>query len=93
MDVTTDLQYEIKPPNNGTLVEPLPVNLKLEGDGGFDIAPRNANVTTDIGLALYEVNKKSTLFRIDVETGETKILAKYNKDIMYTAIAISPSLQ
>lgn len=92
LDVSTDQLFEIDPPNNGTLVEPLAVNLKLEGDGGFDIAPRNINVTSDIGLGLYEVNKKSTLFRIDVETGETKILAKYNKAIMYSAIAISPAL-
>ncbi len=92
LDVTTDQLYEIDPPNAGTLIEPLRVKLKLEGDGGFDIAPRNASVTTDIGLALYEVNKKSTLFQIDVETGETRILAKYNKDIMYTALAISPAL-
>lgn len=92
LDVNVDLLYEINPPNAGTLVEPAPVSLKLEGDGGFDIAPRNANVTTDIGLALYEVNKKSTLFQIDVETGETTILAKYTKDIMYTALAISPAL-
>lgn len=92
LDATTDQLFELDPPNSGTLVEPLTVNLKLKGDGGFDIAPRNANVTSDIGLGLYEVNKKSTLFRIDVETGETKILAKYNKDIMYSAIAISPVL-
>ena len=92
LDATANLMYEVKPPNAGTLVEPLPVKLKLEGEGGFDIAPRNANVTTDIGLGLYEVNKKSTLFEIDVETGATKILAKYNKQIMYTALAISPAL-
>lgn len=92
LDVNTDLLYEIDPPNAGTLVEPVPVSLKLEGDGGFDIAPRNANVTSDIGLALYEVNKKSTLFQIDVETGETRILAKYKKNIMYAALAISPAL-
>ncbi len=92
LDVTTDLLYEIDPPNNGTLIDPLSVGLKLEGEGGFDIAPRNANVTTDIGLALYEVNKKSTLFVIDVETGDKKILAKYKKDLMYTGLAISPAL-
>jgi hypothetical protein len=92
LDATTDLLYEIDPPNNGTLIEPLAVKLKLEGEGGFDIAPRNANVTSDIGLGLYEVNKKSTLFVIDVETGDTKILAKYNKSIMYTGLAISPAL-
>lgn len=92
LDITTDQLYEIDPPNAGTLIEPLPVQLKLEGDGGFDIAPRNANVTTDIGLALYEVNKKATLFQIDIETGQTRILAKFNKDIMYSALAISPAL-
>ncbi|WP_411275420.1 DUF4394 domain-containing protein [Daejeonella sp.] len=92
LDPSKDLLYEINPPNAGTLVEPQNIKLKIEGDGGFDIAPRNANITTDIALGLYEVNKKSTLFRIDVETGVTKILAYYNKDIMYSAIAISPAL-
>lgn len=92
LDVSTDQQFAIIPPNAGTLSEPLSIKLKIEGDGGFDIAPRNANVTTDIGLGLYEVNKKSTLFVIDVLTGETKILAKYNKATMYSAIAISPAL-
>ena len=90
LDVTTDTQYDILPPNAGTLVNPLSIALKIEGDGGFDIAPRRAAVTTDIGLALYEVNKKSTLFLIDSETGETRILAKYNKSIMYSGLAISP---
>jgi hypothetical protein len=59
-------------------------------------------VTTDIGLAIYQVNNKSTLFMIDVETGETTILAKYkhnngnhfgndkNKSVTYSALAISP---
>ena len=92
LDATVDVMYEINLPNAGRLVEPLPVKLKLEGGGGFDIAPRNANVTTDIGLGLYEVNKKSTLFQIDVETGDTRIMAKYNKDILYTSLAISPAL-
>ena len=80
LDISTDLQYEIKPPNNGTLVEPLPIKLDITGDGGFDIAPRNANVTTDIGLAIYDVNNKSTLFMIDVETGVTTILATYKRN-------------
>jgi hypothetical protein len=92
IDVLSLKLFEIDPPNNGTLVEEGPINLKLVGEGGFDIAPRNSNVITDIGLGLYEVNKKSTLFRIDVETGETKILAKYNKTLNYTGLAISPSI-
>ena len=89
LDISNDQLFEIDPPNNGTLIEPLSIKLNITGDGGFDIAPKNANVTTDIGLALYEVNQVSTLFKIDVETGETKILAYY-KDVKYTAIAISP---
>jgi hypothetical protein len=92
IDPASNLLYEVNPPNAGTLTDPIQLKLKVEGDGGFDIAPRNANVTTDIGLALYEVNKKSTLFRIDLETGETQILAKYKKNVMYSAIAISPAL-
>jgi hypothetical protein len=90
LETSTDQLYKINPPNAGTLVEPNSVKHSLEGDGGFDVAPRNANVTTDIGLALYGVNNKSTLMRI--EAGEIKILATYKKDIMYTALAISPAM-
>lgn len=89
LDASVDKIFEIDPPNNGSLIEPLSIKLNITGDGGFDIAPRNANVTTDIGLGLYEIDKTTTLFRIDVETGETKILAKYYKNA-FTAIAISP---
>jgi hypothetical protein len=92
IDASTETLYEINPPNNGTLINPVSIKLKISGNGAFDIAPRNANITEDYALALYEVNKKSTLFRIDLETGETKILAKYNKDLMYTDFAISPSM-
>ena len=87
LEIAGDNIYEIDPPNNGTLIEPLPINLRITGDGGFDIAPRNKKVTTDIGLAVYMIDNKTTLFSINVETGETKILARY-KDV-YTGIAIS----
>ena len=87
LEVAGDQVYEIDPPNNGTLIDPLPININITGDGGFDIAPRNQKVNTDIGLAVYMVDNKTTLFRIDVETGETKILARYKES--YTGIAIS----
>lgn len=87
LEVAGDKIYEIDPPNNGTLIEPLPINLNITGDGGFDIAPRSGKVTSDIGLAVYMIDNKTTLFRIDVETGETKILARYNE--AYSAIAIA----
>ena len=88
-DVATGNLFSIIPPNNGTLAEANDTKLKLTGDGGFDIAPRSLNVTSDTGLGLYEVDKKSTLFRIDLTTGQTKILAKYDKEVMYSTIAIS----
>ena len=90
LDVTGDKLFEVDPPNNGTLIEPLSLDLSITGDGGFDIAPRNETVKEDIGLAIYEINKVSTLFRIDVETGKTKILGYY-KGTSYSAIAISSS--
>jgi hypothetical protein len=89
LSVSTDQLFEIDPPNNGTLIEPLSIGLNITGDGGFDIAPRNAFVMKDIGLGLYQVDNKSTLFEIDVETGKTKILARYDKYV-YSGIAISP---
>lgn len=88
LDIKSDNLFEVDPPNNGTLIEPLPIKMDISGDGGFDIAPRNAVVTTDIALAVYGVNSLSTLFMIDVETGETKKLAHY-KGANYTSIAIS----
>ena len=89
LSATTDQLFEIDPPNNGTLIEPLSIGLNISGDGGFDIAPRNAFVTMDIGLGLYQIDNKSTLFEIDVETGKTKVLARYDKSV-YSGIAISP---
>lgn len=89
LEIAGDKVYEIDPPNNGTLTDPLMVKLNITGDGGFDIAPRNAMVTTDMALGIFEVDSKSTLFKIDIETGETRVLAKYHKEIL-TSIAISP---
>lgn len=89
LEVAGDKIYEINPPNNGTLVNPLPVGINISGDGGFDIAPRSAKVTTDYALAIFQVDDKSTLFTIDVQTGAIKILAKYGKEVL-TSLAISP---
>ena len=83
IDFVGDKLFEIDPPNNGTLVEVGPLKLDVTGEGGFDI-----DYQSKVGLGLFEINKKSTLFTIDVETGKTKILAKYNKSYMYTGIAI-----
>ena len=75
--------YKQLPPNNGTLVEIGDLGIRTTGNGGFDIAPLQ-----DLALAIFEVNKKSTLFTVDLTTGEATILAKYNKSEKYTGIAI-----
>ena len=84
--VAGDQVYEIDPPNNGTLIDPLPININITGDGGFDIAPRNQKVNTDIGLDVYMVDNITTLFRIDVETAESKILARYKESILESLV-------
>lgn len=89
LDAGSNLLNEVSPPNNGTLADPFMVNLKLEGDGSFDIAPGNMEVTANIGLAIFDINKKSTLFRINLDNGDTKIMAKYNKAVSYSSMAIS----
>jgi hypothetical protein len=83
IDVASQKLYKQLPPNDGTLVEVGPLKLKVTGEGGFDIAPTN-----DTALGLFEVNKKATLFTVDLATGDTRILVKYDKDLMYTGIAI-----
>ncbi|WP_375417972.1 DUF4394 domain-containing protein [uncultured Hymenobacter sp.] len=83
IDVAGQKLYKQLPPNNGTLVEVGDLKLKATGNGGFDIAPGS-----DLALALFEVNKKPTLFTVNLATGDARILAKYDKDLMYTGIAI-----
>lgn len=78
LEASTDRLYEMDPPNAGTLVDPLPVNLSLEGNGGFNIEPHTSNVASDVAFALFRVNNQPTLFRIDVETGATRILTTFD---------------
>ena len=83
IDLTTQKLYKQMPPNNGSLVAVGDLGLKIEGEGGFDISYHQ-----DVALGLFEVNKKSTLFSIDLNTGNAVILAKYTKNVKYTGIAI-----
>ncbi len=83
IDITTQKLYKQLPPNDGKLVEVGPLKLKIEGEGGFDIAPKDS-----IAIGLYSINKKATLFRVNLATGEAKKLAKYENGKGYTGIAI-----
>lgn len=99
IDVKTDKLYKQNPPNDGKLEEIGSLNVNLEGEGGFDIAPPtasdNANSSKNSGsfdntaLAIYHVNRKSTLFTIDLNTGKAKKIEKFDRSTMYYGIAIA----
>ena len=83
IDVTTQKLYKQLPPNNGTLVLVGDLGLQIVGEGGFDISYQQ-----DVALGIFEVNGKSTLFNVDLNTGNAVVLAKYMKKLNYTGIAI-----
>jgi hypothetical protein len=83
IDVTTDKLYKQNPPNNGTLELVGNLNLNVEGDGGFDIAPDN-----DLAMGLFQVGGKATLFTIDLMTGAATVLRSYTKTTKYRGLAI-----
>lgn len=83
IDVTSQKLYKQMPPNDGTLVEVGPLNLKVTGNGGFDIAPTN-----DTALGLFTVDNKATLFTVDLATGAARMAAQYSQGQAYTGIAI-----
>ncbi|WP_245326202.1 DUF4394 domain-containing protein [Hymenobacter wooponensis] len=83
IDIASQKLYKQMPPNDGVLVEVGDLKIKVTGNGGFDIVPG-----TDLALGLFEVNKKPTLFQVDLTTGAARILAKYDKDEQYTGLAI-----
>ncbi len=83
IDVTTQKLYRQIPPNDGKLVEVGPLKLKVTGEGGFDISPIDS-----IALGLYTVNNIPTIFKVNLSTGEATTLAKSEKKVPYTGIAI-----
>ncbi|WP_188548545.1 DUF4394 domain-containing protein [Hymenobacter qilianensis] len=83
--------YLLTPPNPSSssaldesrLVPVGKLNLPISGDGGFDIDAR-----TGTALGLFPVNKKPTLFTLNLSTGAARPLAQYNASLGYTSIAI-----
>jgi hypothetical protein len=82
IDVASQKLFIQNPPNAGSLVEVDSPLLKVTGQGGFDISPDG------IAMGLFEVNRKATLFTVDLSTGRARMLTKYDKDVMYNGIAI-----
>lgn len=89
IDITSAKLFEINPPNNGTLMENGPLGLSPMGEGGFDIS---SAASGNVGLGLFRVNNRSTLFTINLDSGQSTILYTYPEGIMYTGIAM-PTLQ
>ncbi len=93
IDVSKNKLYRQDPPNEGKLVEVGSLHLRISGEGGFDIVPSSG--AGNKALALFKVdseneayNGKSTLFTVDLENGNTRVLGRYAKTRNYTAIAI-----
>ncbi|HMT27702.1 MAG TPA: DUF4394 domain-containing protein [Bacteroidia bacterium] len=81
IDPATDKLYRQDPPNNGTLISVGPLNIDVQGEGGFDISPKGA------ALAIYAVNNVSTLLEINLTNGNAEVKATF-PGVTYTAIAI-----
>ncbi|MBC6607958.1 DUF4394 domain-containing protein [Hymenobacter sp. BT188] len=75
--------YLVNPPNDGAVVPVGSLNLKISGNGGFDI-----DAKTGAALGLYSVNGKATLFTVDLSTGAARPLAEYAANLNYSGIAI-----
>ena len=80
VDVVSDKLFRQDPPNAGTLVAVGSLNVDVDGEGGFDIASYND------AMAIFKVNGKSTLLRVDLNSGSARVEASYLKN--YTGIAI-----
>jgi hypothetical protein len=88
IDVANDKLFKQIPPNNGVLVEVGRLGVNLEGEGGFDIAPTSDGSAGSMALALYQQNKKSVLYSIDLMTGRARKIEKFEKNEIYYGIAI-----
>ena len=83
IDPVSDKLYKQDPPNAGTLVTIGSLNLDVQGEGGFDISPKGN------ALGIFKVNNVSTLFEVDLSTGDADVKATFSTN--YTAIAIPTS--
>lgn len=84
IDVISKTLYKQDPPNNGTLVNIGPLNLNIEGEGGFDIAPNGQ------ALGIYKVNNIPTMFEVNLNTGAVNVVATF-PGTEFNALAIYTS--
>jgi len=67
IDSETDTLYEQAPPNEGTLINPVPVDLNVKPRTGFDIAG-----AANGGLVSTVKGGKSRLYKVNIGTGNAK---------------------
>ncbi|MBK8552590.1 MAG: DUF4394 domain-containing protein [Ignavibacteria bacterium] len=84
IDIISKTLYKQDPPNIGTLVSVGPLNLNIEGEGGFDIGP------TGLALGIYKVNNVPTMFEVNLNTGAVNVVATF-PGTEFNALAIYTS--
>lgn len=83
IDAASDKLYKQDPPNNGTLVEVGMLGVKVESEGGFDVAA-NKNIAI---AALFESGQtKYKFYTIDLTTGKATNVGKTDRKVIGLAI-------
>ncbi len=84
IDSDTDSLHVVNPPNNGTLVNALPLGININAVGGFDIATLN-----DRALGLFDVGGVIGLYEVNLTNGAALSLrAGLPNDIIDLAITL-----
>jgi hypothetical protein len=81
IDFTTGKLFKQDPPNNGVLTEVGSLGVTGGINGGFDIAADNS-----IALATVDVNNKTTLQQINLESGKATNLGNFTNNLVAIAI-------
>jgi hypothetical protein len=85
IDAGTKKLYKQDPPNNGTLAEVGSLGINFTGTGGFDIKYDNS-----IALAALQVDGKSKLYQININSGAAAYIADFSSNIIGLTIAPAP---
>ncbi|UKT65623.1 DUF4394 domain-containing protein [Pedobacter mucosus] len=85
IDAATDKLYKQDPPNDGKLVEVGNLGVDATEIGGFDINPDGTSA-----LAALQVDGKSSLFSIDINTGKASKIGNFDGQITGLAIPTEP---
>jgi hypothetical protein len=76
LDALDDAIYVQNPPNNGTLTQPVQLDISVRGDSGFDIAGQN-----NVGYVATASDRRAgaELHRVNVQTGDSDKLGQIGR--------------